>query len=399
MEEFYEELRKLMPLKNWSDLISEEREKQDFREGLSCTLDAYVSLLKKYKAILGPDIDDIIIKVEECNNYLKESVNYYYEGMYSLAYESIAKILSDSLYKASYLPIQPGYVLYKVRTIEKYQKLTFEEMFHIPLNQRGIVKTQRYSAPGYPCLYLGKSINVCREELGRPRFDDLMISRFVVKNEFQVLDLRVPQKDELESDRLAEVLKKIPLIMSVSIVVIDTDASFKPEYIIPQLIIEYIITNNRNEYKEGKHDLFSFILGVYYMSTHVNGELEFPEDIFYNLALPVVVVSGKETYCRLLSSCFDWTDPTSYYYEDIKEKFDSVFRDEDIDSKLSQKEVHYKYSKMGELESRMSKLSLKGHKSIIMNTDVVHLDSDGKMLSNFEIRADHDVKWTIKEVK
>ena len=61
MEEFYEELRKLMPLKNWSDLISEEREKQDFREGLSCTLDAYVSLLKKYKAILGPDIDDIII--------------------------------------------------------------------------------------------------------------------------------------------------------------------------------------------------------------------------------------------------------------------------------------------------------------------------------------------------
>ena len=34
MEEFYEELRKLMPLKNWSDLISEEREKQDFREYL-----------------------------------------------------------------------------------------------------------------------------------------------------------------------------------------------------------------------------------------------------------------------------------------------------------------------------------------------------------------------------
>ena len=104
--------------------------------------------IEKYKAILGPDIDDIIIKVEECNNYLKESVNYYYEGMYSLAYESIAKILSDSLYKASYLPIQPGYVLYKARTIEKYQKLTFEEMFSYTLNQRGIVKTQRYSAPG-----------------------------------------------------------------------------------------------------------------------------------------------------------------------------------------------------------------------------------------------------------
>lgn len=212
MEGFYEKLRKLMPLKNWNDLILEEREKQDFREGLSCALDAYVSLLKEYKEILGPDIDDIIAKVEECNNYLKECVNYYYEGMYSSAYESIAKILSDSLYQNSYLPIQSGCVLYKARTIGKYQKLTFEDMFHIPLNQRGIVKTQRYSAPGYPCLYLGKSINVCWEELGRPRFDDLMISRFVVKNEFQVLDLRVPQKDALKSDRLAEILKKYRLL-------------------------------------------------------------------------------------------------------------------------------------------------------------------------------------------
>lgn len=397
MEEFYEELRKLMPLKNWSDLISEKREKQDFREGLSCALDAYALLLNKHKEIFGPDIDDIITKVEECNNYLKECVNYYYEGMYSSAYESIAKILSDSLYQDSYLPIQPGYVLYKARTIDKNQKLTFEEMFHIPLNQRGIVKTQRYSAPGYPCLYLGKSINVCWEELGRPRFDDLMISRFVVKNEFQVLDLRVPQKDDLESDRLVEILKKIPLIISASIVVIDTDASFKPEYIIPQLIVEYIITNNRNEYKEGKRDLFSFILGVYYMSTHINGDLEFPEDIFYNLALPVVVVNGKETYCQLLSSCFDWTDPTSYYYEDIKEKFGSAFRDEDVDSKLTQKEVHYKYSKMGELESRISEFSLKGHKDLIINTEVVNLDLDGKMLNKLEIRADHDTKWTIKE--
>ena len=78
MEGFYEKLRKLMPLKNWNDLILEEREKQDFREGLSCALDAYVSLLKEYKEILGPDIDDIIAKVEECNNYLKECVNYYY---------------------------------------------------------------------------------------------------------------------------------------------------------------------------------------------------------------------------------------------------------------------------------------------------------------------------------
>ena len=191
-------------------------------------------------------------------------------------------------------------------------------------------------------------------------------------------------------------LKKIPLIISVSIVVIDTDASFKPEYIIPQLIVEYIITNNRNEYKEDKRDLFNFILGVYYTSTHINGDLDFSEDIFYNLALPVVVVNGKEKYCQLLSSCFEWTDPTSYYYEDIKEKFGNDFRDEDVDSKLTKNEIHYKYSKMGELERRMSEFPLKSNKYLITNTDVVNLDSNGKMLNELEIRADPNTEWTIK---
>ena len=75
-------------------------------------------------------------------------------------------------------------------------------MFHIPFNKRGKVETQRYSAPGYPCLYLGSSVNACWEELGQPRFDDMMVSRFVVKEAFPVLDLRMPKEEDLEGDKL-----------------------------------------------------------------------------------------------------------------------------------------------------------------------------------------------------
>ncbi|WP_347145993.1 hypothetical protein [Parabacteroides goldsteinii] len=353
MEEFYEELRKLMPLKNWSDLISEEREKQDFREGLSCALDAYVSLLKEYKENLGPDIDDIITKVEEYNNYLKECVNYYFDGRYNAAYNCINTLLSDDFYEEGYSEIPKETVFYRARNPFNPTD-PLKEMFHIPLNKRGIVKTERYSAPGYPCLYLGTSINACWEELGQPCFGDMKISRFVVKEKFPVLDLRMPSKNDLIGNDVDIILKKLPLILASSICVQERDGFFKPEYIIPQLIIEYIITKNRDKYDNTDYSLFDFILGVYYTSTHINDELKFPHRTFNNLALPAVLVEKKETYCQLLASCFEWTKPTSYSYEDIRCKFGPVFQNMDEDRNLTEEELNYKYSKMGELEERMS---------------------------------------------
>ena len=353
MEEFYEELRKLMPLKNWSDLISEEREKQDFREGLSCTLDAYVSVLKKYKAILGPDIDDIVIKVEECNNQLKECVNYYFDGRYNAAYNCINTLLSDSFYEKGFCEISQETVFYRAR-MPFVSTDPVKEMFHIPLNKRGMVKTERYSAPGYPCLYLSTNINACWEELKQPCFDDMKISRFVVKEKFSVLDLRIPSKNDLIENDVDIVLQKLPLIIASSICVQEQDASFKPEYIIPQLIIEYIITRNRDKYDNTDYSLFDFVLGVYYTSVHINDELKFPHRTFNNLALPAVLVEKKETYCQLLASCFEWTKPTSYSYEDIRCKFGPVFQNVDEDRNLTEEELNYKYSKMGELEERMS---------------------------------------------
>ena len=72
------------------------------------------------------------------------------------------------------------------------------------------------------------------------------------------------------------------------------------------------------------------------------------------MALPAVLVEKKETYCQLLASCFEWTKPTSYSYEDIRCKFGPVFQNVDEDRNLTEEELNYKYSKMGELEERMS---------------------------------------------
>lgn len=388
MDEFYRELRKLMPLKYV---------KGDFREVLSEVLDKYVSLLKENEAIFCLDIDEVINYVQKRNAQIKECVNNHYKSMSSIAYSHIEDILSDDIYKDSYFPILLDSVFYRARETETCEKLTFDEMFHIPLDQRGKVKPQRYSALGHPCLYLGASINVCWEELGRPLFDDLMISRFVVKNKFQVLDLRIPQREDFEGDKLDVILKRMPLIISASIVVLNTKDSFKPEYIISQLIVEYIITNNQKEYREGKRDLFHFILGVYYTSTHINDDFEFPEDV-YNLALPVVVVEGECVYCQLLASCFEWTNSTSYNYEEIREKSESVFRDVYEYSELTRKELNDECLKMRNLKQRMSTFSLHHFNYCLPNRKEIYLDADGKMISdNFSIRSKS--QWMFKDEK
>lgn len=394
MDEFYKELRELMPLKNWNNLIP-KGEQNDFREGLSCALDKYISLLNKHKKVLGPDIDDIIIKVKKFNNYLQDCVSYYFDGRYNAAYGCIETLLSDKFYEDGYCEIPKETVFYRARNPFNPTD-PLKEMFHIPLNKRGIVKTERYSAPGYPCLYLGTSINACWEELGQPCFGDMKISRFVVKEKFPVLDLRMPSKNDLKGDELNVLLKKLPLVIASSICVQEQSSFFKPEYIIPQLIIEYIITKNRHKYECDDYSLFEFILGVYYTSAHINDDLKFPSNTFNNLALPAVLVEKKETYCQLLASCFELTKPTSYDYEDIRRKFEPKFYDVDENEKITEEEVNYKLSKMGEFEERLSTFETNKIPYLVIGKKEVTLPDSGDK-KTFEIRSSGD--YTIKLVE
>ena len=370
MNDFYTKLKELMPLKY-------KKEDGDFRNILYNTLDRYVFLLQEHKDKFCCNIDDVINYANTCKNEIMQCVNYYYEGRYSTAYECIERILGKDPFKTGYSNINKGEIFYRARIFDTTRKKTYNEMFHIPLDKRGIVKTQRYSAPGYPCLYLGSHINACWVELGEPRFDDMMVSRFVVTQSFPVLDLRMPMEKDLTEDKL----KKLPLIISASVCVLDREAYFKPEYIITQLITEYIITRNRELRDRKKRTNFNLDLGVYYTSTHINNDLDFPEYTFDNLALPVVEVNSETNYCQLLASCFEWTDPTSYAYEDIKERFGASLIDVDADSKLSPKEINYKHSKMGELEERISdKYVTKKLDYLVIEDAEINLSSEGNAI-------------------
>ncbi len=71
--------------------------------------------------------------------------------------------------------------LYRVRCSDS-ELSERKDMFHIPFHLRHLVGTQRYSIAGLPCLYLGTSIYVCWQEMGKPDLNKMYLSRFKCVN-------------------------------------------------------------------------------------------------------------------------------------------------------------------------------------------------------------------------
>ncbi len=128
------------------------------------------------------------------------------------------------------------------------------EMFHIPLNKRGLVDTQRFSFPGLPCLYLGASAYTCWTEMGRPRIDGFQVAAIkpnIQEQRLKVIDLsNIPNK-------LGKLIKHSwfdeeeyylywPLMALCSIKVRHEKDKFKPEYILPQFFLEYVLKKDKS---------------------------------------------------------------------------------------------------------------------------------------------------------
>lgn len=200
----------------------------------------------------------------------------------------------------------------KVELEEQY-KLKAKDMFHIPLDKRGLVKTQRFSVPGYPCLYLAHTVYGCWEEMGRPFFGTTMVSRFESKMSFKVLDLRIPTK-VMWNDNLTKCILFFPLVIACMIQVQNVTDSYKPEYLIPQLLTEWVITHNREMLDPTQEE----ILGIVYTSAHKNDDFKYPLDNYDNYAIPVLKPLSGGKYCTRLTSLFKLTPPRYYDCEVLK---------------------------------------------------------------------------------
>ena len=158
------------------------REHEDFRDDVRVCLSEYIENVESLdNNLFASDAEkqDIVAKIQEQSDQISEIINSYYEGQHAVAFEKFQQLFNAPngiiTNIQSYI-IQPRSsvtyydeeeevlrskevpnIWFRARIFDNKQEHTFKEMFHIPLNKREIVNTQTYSAPGYPCLYLGNT--------------------------------------------------------------------------------------------------------------------------------------------------------------------------------------------------------------------------------------------------
>ena len=233
-------------------------------------------VLRKYQKIVSSSsiFDNRLDRLKSLCNALNDVITFTYKGMHSKAYIRLRNqldgyvknnkvIISPIVSEINLHSVSKDGTFYRMRYMGEFErsKAKIEDLFHIPLNLRGYVKTQRYSYPGYPCLYLAHSIYGCWEELGRPNFKEQMVSKLVTQKSFNLFDLRIPSEEEWKKNKDYWVLL-FPLIIACMFPVKDENCIFKAEYIVPQLLTEWVIIRRQLKKAKGDSEEEIPILGI-----------------------------------------------------------------------------------------------------------------------------------------
>ncbi|HQF48847.1 MAG TPA: RES domain-containing protein [Flavobacterium alvei] len=342
--------------------------KNHYREFIFGQFEEYLTQLKKIQDLTiqfsgsnKPNNISNSIKIQtHFIEGLKHTINLYYDGQPANAYEEFSKTIEYRKVKFKKILNIGTFDLnenfYRIRLKEENFPLNSSEMFHIPFQMRGKVSTQRYSIPGYPSLYLAKTIYVAWEELKRPSLNKFQAVRLQNKEKIRYLDLTANNLTEnLLSANSYKYLMTWPLIAACSIKVQENDDSFKPEYIIPQLLLQW--TRNNEE-----------IDGIKYISTHINYKnIENIGDL-YNLVLPVKE-NKDEGYCSKLSSLFEITESVSNQLLELSNGGQIYLNSREDNNKIDAKippiefingrKTKYSSSVLGKLERTLDFMSLK----------------------------------------
>ena len=138
-------------------------------------LDRYILFLE------GNQINcDIIQLIKDFSRNIYICLIEYYCGQHNSAKYYFDKAIRSIHFNDIYEPIDQK-SFYRARK-SSGTLFTKDEMFHIPLEKRYLVSTQRYSYPGLPCLYLGSSYEVCCDELCD--WDDSINIAYIENNTF-----------------------------------------------------------------------------------------------------------------------------------------------------------------------------------------------------------------------
>lgn len=292
-----------------------------------------------------------IAEVKKVCGLLARSVDHYMNGFPSNAYESFTQamylLMKKPLlgYQRSVLEQFEGsdnghgngneLKLFRAVKVDDNKPYQRTRVFHTPYNLRSKVSTSRYSIAGYPSLYLGTSLALCCEEIHmNPHQDFALASMFKLEEtpEFtsaniQVIELGIKPQDFINPERANEHLARhvnrnllesektrsayllwYPLIASCSYIRTNKNDPFAAEYIIPQLLMQWV----RNEIDIDSVDEYNNLVGIRYFSC---ASIK-ASDMGFNYVFPT---SGQQKssdlpFCSVLYKVFRLTKP-EYIHE------------------------------------------------------------------------------------
>ena len=305
---------------------------KNFETALADVLDAYVSELRSYYEsgqetgnCYGVHVD--IPQISSICSEIKSCVQEYHNGFPARAFLILSQIMS-SLIQAPLDVYHKNCTtetmradelrLYRIRKVDCGITYNREDIFHVPVSARSMISSCRYSIAGYPSLYLTTSLKLGLEETTESRKNSIA-ARFKLKRDqekidIQVLELGIKPQDFLEQRRLdnengrtiphsklrsqqvrENYLKWYPIITACSFIRSNRAAPFASEYIIPQLLMQWIRTQSKRDR----------LMGVRYFSCASIRASE----MGYDYVFPVNNCNYKGNFCTVLRDTFVLTKP------------------------------------------------------------------------------------------
>ena len=326
----------------------------DFSATLNNLLNNYIKQLENLSDNPQSNYNSIQVDLKDIKRVcglLIRAVNHYLNGFPAKAYSSFERamgllminplrIYQKSVMEQFEIPgnryrKDEDLNLFRVVSVQDNKPYTRTRVFHTPYTMRSKVSTSRYSIAGYPSLYLGTTLSLCCEEIHmNPHQNFALASKYKLERNLEytntnirVIELGVKPQDFLEIEHNNErhdrqISKELlndnkvrssyllwyPLIASCSYIRTDKKDPFAAEYIIPQLLMQWV----RNEICIKRNDDYDELVGIRYFScASVRAS-----DMGFNYVFPTSgnPKSANLPYCSVLAKAFRLTNPV-YIHE------------------------------------------------------------------------------------
>lgn len=359
-DEAYNFLTLLNELKD-SDVIelANKDKEQEFQKQLIDIVDIVAKNIESIVTIFSNYEDsDLKAAQEEFDNLMiriKDDI------FIASIYKDYVKLRNNGKDTYASLRITPGYEYYRIRPAE-YEDINIEknsdELFHIPLGKRAYSNNQRFSLAGFPSLYLSTMLPLAWQECGYPQKYYYSTYKYTPKYEYtsnktklseiyddnlRFLGLYSPYEIyywgmtvkynyfDLWLEVISRYLKTYPLTLACSFVNHSGKVPFKQEYIIPQMLLQWVKRNS------------DFVQGISYFSCIDRTKFQ-SKWMAYNIVVLALPELDNKGYSKTLRDLFNWSKPNFYTPPLIDKK--KNYKDREVMHKLIEKTTYIKLNNL-----------------------------------------------------